>query len=112
MSARFPWQPGEVDDLPTLGTAVGMLADVSRLPGGPGARLQTIRGLADAFRREFASTGTPDSVVTCDLITLPYPTRFGLFRASRALAPFLAIQNRMIVIRWHDTDGRRRTLLF
>ncbi|MDF3309704.1 hypothetical protein P3H15_32310 [Rhodococcus sp. T2V] len=109
---QFPWRSGEVDDLPTLGTVIDTLADVSRLPGGPGARLTSVRVLADSFRSEFASTGTPDSVETCDLVTLPYPTKFGLFRASRAIAPFLSITNRMLVIRWAEPDGRRRTLLF
>ncbi|MBS1907769.1 MAG: hypothetical protein JST33_14665 [Actinobacteria bacterium] len=109
---RFPWRSGETADLPTLGVMVDTLADVSRLPGGPGRRLRAVRDLAESFRREFASTGTPDSVTTRDLITLPYPTRFGLFRASRAVAPFLSIRNRMIVVRWREGDGRRRTLLF
>ena len=79
--------------------------------GGPGARLRLVRERGEAFRREFATTGTPDSIVTRDLVTLPYPTRFGLFRASRAIAPFLSITNRMLVVRWHD-DGRERILLF
>ncbi|MCX2947412.1 hypothetical protein [Lentzea sp. NEAU-D7] len=79
--------------------------------GGPGARLRVARARGEAFRREFATTGTPDSIVTRDLVTLPYPTRFGLFRASRAIAPFLSITNRMLVVRWHD-DGRERILLF
>jgi len=55
---------------------------------------------------------SPDSITTCDLVTLPYPTRFGLFRASTAIAPFLSITNRMLVIRWRESDGRPRTLLF
>lgn len=79
--------------------------------GGPGARLRVARERGEAFRREFATTGTPGSIVTRDLVTLPYPTRFGLFRASRAIAPFLSITNRMLVIRWHD-GGRERILLF
>lgn len=109
---QLPWAHHDVTDLPTLGVVVDTLADVSRLPGGPGARLRAVRDLAEAFRREFASTGMPDSISTHDLVTLPYPTRFGFFRASRAIAPFLSIINRMLVIRWHDTDGRQRTLLF
>src|SRR5438105_7144501 len=52
------------------------------------------------------------SVTTCALVTLPYPTRFGLFRASRAIAPFLSITNRMLVIRWRESDGTPRVLLF
>src|SRR5690349_4817866 len=95
-------------DLPTVGTPIDTLAQVE---GSPGARLRLIRAQGEAFRREFPSTGTPDSVVTCDLVTLPYPTRFGLFRASRALAPFLSITNRMLVIRWTE-NGTGRVLLF
>ncbi|SFQ99177.1 hypothetical protein SAMN04488564_101797 [Lentzea waywayandensis] len=85
--------------------------DKMDVEGGPGARLRVVRERGAAFRREFATTGTPDRIVTRDLVTLPYPTRFGLFRASRAIAPFLSITNRMLVIRWHD-DGRERILLF
>lgn len=108
----MPWGPQEIGDMPTVGTAVDSLTDWSRLPHPPGERLRIVRGLATTFRTEFVTTGTPDSVETCDLVTLPYPTRFGLFRASRAIAPFLSITNRMLVIRWHESDGRRRTLLF
>lgn len=102
----------DVHDLPTVGVTVDSLTDLSRSNESPGARLRLARTQAETFRTEFASTGTPDSVATCDLITLPYPTRFGLFRASRALAPFLSITNRMLVIRWTESDGRRRVLLF
>ncbi|MFI0453242.1 hypothetical protein [Actinomadura sp. 6N118] len=109
---RFPWGTAEVVDLPSIGDRIDTLTDPSEADGGPGARLRAVRARGRAFRREFPSTGTPDSVVTCDLVTLPYPTRFGLFRASRALAPFLSITNRMLVIRWTESGGRRRVLLF
>lgn len=108
----LPWTPDEVADLPTIGDRVDTLTDQSRIPGGPGARLRVVRQEAAAFRREVPGTGTPDSIVTCDLVTLPYPTRFGLFRASRSVAPFLSITNRMLVIRWTDSGGTRRILLF
>ncbi|MEW2568806.1 hypothetical protein [Streptomyces sp. NPDC047070] len=108
----FPWNTANVVDLPGVGTPVDSLTDPSRIPGGPGARLAAVRAEGATFKREFATTGTPDTITTCDLVTLPYPTRFGLFRASRAVAPFLSITNRMLVIRWHETDGRARVLLF
>ncbi|MDH6696240.1 MULTISPECIES: hypothetical protein [Streptomyces] len=110
--ASFPWSATDVVDLPTTGTPVDTLTDLTLIPGGPGARLAAARSQGADFKREFVTTGTPDTVTTCDLVTLPYPTRFGLFRASRAVAPFLSITNRMLVIRWRDTDGRSRTLLF
>ncbi|MGW6422497.1 hypothetical protein ACWF82_07460 [Nocardia sp. NPDC055053] len=81
-------------------------------PGGFGPRLRAARTAAVDFRREFATTGRPGSVRTCDLISLPYPTRYGLFRAAVSPAPFLTISNRMLIVRWTDTDGTRRTLLF
>lgn len=108
----FPWNTTNVVDLPTVGDAVDTVTDLSRSAEPPGARLRLARAQAEAFRVELASTGTPDSVATCDLISLPYPTRFGLFRASRAIAPFLSITNRMLVIRWTESDGRSKVLLF
>lgn len=102
----------DVADLPTVGDRVESLTDLTEVDGGPGAKLATVRLQGRAFRQEFAASGTPDRIDTCDLITLPYPTRFGLFRASRAIAPFLSITNRMIVIQWTESDGRKRVLLF
>ncbi|MEV0341310.1 hypothetical protein AB0H49_20005 [Nocardia sp. NPDC050713] len=81
-------------------------------PGGFGARLRAARTAALDFRREFAATGTPDSVRTHDLISLPYPTSYGLFRAAVTPTPFLTIVNRMLIVRWTETDGTARTLLF
>lgn len=109
---QMPWRQGDVLDLASIGSRVDSLTDLSMIDGGPGARLTAVRTQAAAFRKEFVQTGTPDSVSTCDLVTLPYPTRFGLFRASRAIAPFLSITNRMLVIRWHESDGTPRVLLF
>ncbi|MGK8555323.1 hypothetical protein [Nocardia gipuzkoensis] len=95
-----------------VGTSVGWLAPL-RDPGlDPGAVLARIPSCAADLRSELRAGGTPDSVDTYDLITLPYPTRFGLWRASMAPAPFVAITNRMLVVRWTEADGRRRTLLF
>jgi hypothetical protein len=33
-------------------------------------------------------------------VSLPYPTKFGLFRAALTPSPYLVITNRMIVVRW------------
>jgi hypothetical protein len=84
-------------------------ADAAELPG---VQLRLIREAAPRFREWFATTGTPDYVGTFDLVSLPYPTKFGLWRAALSPVPFLTITNRLIVVRWHDPDGRARTLLF
>jgi len=78
----------------------------------PGRQLQLIQAAAQRFRQWFSSTGMPDWVGTFDLTTLPYPTRFGLWRAARSPAPFLTLTHRMVVVRWRDPDGKPHTLLF
>lgn len=77
-----------------------------------GLQLRLIREAAPRFREWFAGTGTPDYVGTFDLVSLPYPTKFGLWRAALSPVPFLTITNRLIVLRWKEQDGRPRTLLF
>jgi hypothetical protein len=54
----------------------------------------------------------PDWIGTFDLVSLPYPTRFGLFRAAMSPAPFLSLTHRLVIVRWHDRNGRPRVLLF
>ncbi len=84
-----------------------------REPGlDPGAVLDRIPAVAADVRSELVASGMPSSVDTADLVTLPYPTKFGLWRAARTPAPFLSITNRLLVIRWHDGDGRLRTMLW
>ncbi len=78
----------------------------------PGAQLQRVQGAARKFRQWFSGTGMPDWVGTFDLSTLPYPTKFGLWRAALSPTPFLTLTHRMLVVRWRDPDGRPRTLLF
>ncbi|HEX9888541.1 MAG TPA: hypothetical protein VGA69_03630 [Nitriliruptorales bacterium] len=82
---------------------------VSRTP--PGAELEALREAAPDFRAEIERSGTASGVVTCDLITLPYPTRFGFWRAITSRAPFVSITNRMLVVQWEDGE-RIRTLLW
>ncbi|HEY3003331.1 MAG TPA: hypothetical protein VGJ44_13365, partial [Kribbellaceae bacterium] len=74
-------------DLPTLGTPITTFAGLAGDGGGYGAQLRRVPELARAFRAEFASSGRPDQVITGDLASLAYPTRFGLWRAARTLAP-------------------------
>jgi hypothetical protein len=96
-------------------STVGMPIDLFREADSevqPGRQLALIRAAVPDFRAWFAATGTPDLVNTFDLISLPYPTKFGLFRAAVTPAPYLTITNRMLVIRWRDDAGAVKTLLF
>ncbi|MFI5287284.1 MAG: hypothetical protein ACHQ4F_13310 [Candidatus Dormibacteria bacterium] len=78
----------------------------------PGRQLDLIRQAAPGFRAWFRTTGMPDWIGTFDLVSLPYPTRFGLFRAAITPAPFLSLTHRLIVVRWREPDGKPRVLLF
>lgn len=95
-----------------LGVPIDTLERVHGADGGPGMALRMTRIAGGDFRREFATTGHVCHVSTHDLVTLPYPTRFGLWRAAVTPAPFLMITNRLVVVRWNDSDGHRRTLLW
>jgi hypothetical protein len=95
---------------PSLGTPVDTYRAVDRR-APYGTQLRQVRAASAAFREELASTGTPTSVTTRDLVSTPYPVRFGLWRSALTPSPYLCITNRMIVIRWQDS-GRTRTLLF
>jgi hypothetical protein len=83
---------------------------IGRIP--PGAELDALREAVPDVRAEIIASGTPVGVTTCDLVTLPYPTAFGMWRAATSPAPFLWITNRMLVIQWEDSGGRTRTLLW
>jgi len=78
----------------------------------PGKQLQLIRKEAEVFRKWFAQSGMPDFVRSYNLVSLPYPTQFGLWRACKAVSPFVALTNRLVVVRWTEVGGTTRTLLF
>jgi hypothetical protein len=98
------------DGAPSVGTAIDTYGAVDRR-GPYGTQLRQVRTASAAFRTELASTGTPTSVSTHDLVSLPYPVRFGLWRSALTPTPYLCITNRMIVVRWADGE-RTRTLVF
>ncbi len=77
-----------------------------------GEQLRLVRLEAARFRRLFAATGTPEYVDTFDLARVPYPTEFGFFRVKGQPSPYLTFTNRLIVVRWRERTGRRRTLLW
>ena len=94
-----------------LGTRLATFAEAEAQPT-TGRVLRALPAAARDFRAELKASGRPEYVGTFDLYTFPYPKEFGLWRAAFTPAPFLVITNRLLVVRWHDGDGRRRTLLF
>lgn len=76
----------------------------------PGLQLQYIRQTATHFQDWFRKTGVVSAFASFDLITLPYPTRYGLWRATKSPSPFLWFTNRMFIVQW-KAHGRTWTLL-
>jgi hypothetical protein len=98
--------------LTPLAEARGGVSDGPLGPIPAGAELAALVEAVPDVRAEMIASGTPTGVTTCDLITLPYPTAFGLWRAASTPTPFLWITNRMLVVQWEAGDGRTRTLLW
>ena len=100
----------DLREAPAVGTRLDAFDAVDR--SAPfGVQLRQTREAAAVFRADLLTTGLPTSVATRDLVTLPYPTRFGLWRAAATPSPYLSITNRMLVVRWDDA-GTTRTLVF
>lgn len=104
----LPEPTGSADEF----TVIQSLLPCRITPGGPGQRLRATKAVAEVFRREFAATGTPDYAESFDLSSIPYPTKFGLWRAADIDAEFMNFRIRMFVAQWTDRAGRPRTLLF
>jgi glyoxylase-like metal-dependent hydrolase (beta-lactamase superfamily II) len=82
-----------------VGTPLDAFDAVDR--GAPyGVQLRQGQTAAEAFRRDLLGTGQPTSVSTHDLVTLPYPSRFGLWMAAVTPSPYVSITNRMLIVRW------------
>ena len=76
-----------------------------------GARLLAVRGAAGKLRARLREGGKATSVRTHDLVTLPYPTRFGLGGAARVAAPYLMMTNRMQIVTFVEDGAPRRMLV-
>ena len=79
--------------------------------GSPGARLAAIREAGKKLRERILSSGRAEAMVTRELVTVAYPTRFALQTAALTPWPYLMITNRMNVVQFIDASGRRRTLV-
>ncbi|SEH12591.1 hypothetical protein [Thermoleophilum album] len=77
-----------------------------------GDRLKAIRAAVEEFKRRFKEQGQVIAVRSIDLAAAPYLTKFAFHGAARALNPYISIKNRMVVVRYHDFEGRQRILVW
>lgn len=76
----------------------------------PGKQLQKIKEVIPSFKQWFKETGEAAAFHSFDLIKIPYPKKFGLWRAAKTPAPFIWFTNRMFIVQW-KADGRTWTLI-
>jgi glyoxylase-like metal-dependent hydrolase (beta-lactamase superfamily II) len=96
--------------LPSHITHLGELDEAWRTPT-PGVRLEAVRAGARKLKERLHAGRPARSVRTYDLITLPYPTRYGLGDANRSLYPYLLMRNRMQVVTFETEGGVKRLLV-
>lgn len=70
-----------------------------------GARLRAIREAAGAFKERFVHQGTATAVLTVALASAPYPARYALGGAARAINPYVSIINRLVVVATTTSTG-------
>lgn len=75
-----------------------------------GARLGAVREAAVAFKERFVRQGTATAVRTVALASAPYPARYALGGAARAINPYVSIINRLVLVAYDDFDGVPRIL--
>lgn len=76
----------------------------------PGRQLQKIREAVPGFKKWFKETGQASAFHSFDLIKIPYPKKYGLWRAGKSPVPFIWFTNRMFIVQW-ESQGRTWTLL-
>ncbi len=86
------------------------ILDEARHATSAGARLEAIRKAAPRLRELIGSSGKAAGVRTYDLITFPYPTKFGLGGASLLPLPYVMMRNRMQIVQF-ELGGELKTLL-
>lgn len=86
--------------------------DGARKARGQQARVEDTRAAAQDFRRDMLAGPKVRYFESFDLITLVFPTRYGLRNAYRAerLNKYLYITNRMFVIQYDTADGLKTLL--
>lgn len=76
-----------------------------------GAKLEAIRHLAQDFHKRFYLGPKVLSVQTLDLISFPYPTRFGFWGAASSPAPYVIMTNRTLLVQFYQGSSIKTLLM-
>lgn len=85
--------------------------DGARDAAAPAERLAEVRRRGEAFRERLLRDSNVLYYRSIDLITAPYPVRYGLRDAASVASPYMNILNRLFVLQYQTPVGVK-TLLF
>lgn len=87
--------------------------DGSRSASGQMSRVEDTRAAAEDFRKDFLQSGKVRYFESFDLVTVPYPSRYGLRNAfsRERLVEFMHIRNRMFVVQFDSSEGQKTLLV-
>lgn len=85
--------------------------DRARDPLHPQDRLRRVEAGARALREALLAGPQVLFYRSFDLVRVPYPVQYGLFRAARVTTPLVHIVNRVFVVQLRGLSGRVETLL-
>jgi hypothetical protein len=85
--------------------------DGARAAPGPADRLAEVRRRATAFRQKMMTESDVVFYRSINLITVPFPVKYGLRDAAFSISPLLCIFNRLFVVQYKTSAGLK-TLLF
>lgn len=96
-----------------LGSEISRIDDFdgARTAAAPAERLAEVRRRGEAFREKMLRDSNVVYFRSIDLITAPYPVKYGLRDAASVMTPFMNILNRLFVVQYQTPVGIR-TLLF
>jgi hypothetical protein len=85
--------------------------DGARDAAGPAHRLTEVRRRASAYREKLLTQSDVVFYRSINLITVPFPVKYGLRDAAFSISPLLCIFNRLFVVQYNTSAGLK-TLLF
>lgn len=85
--------------------------DAAWKTGTAGTRLEAVRAAGKKLHDRLRAGKTARSVRTYDLVTVPYPARFGFNDAASLPLPYLMITNRMQLVTFDSPTGVKRLLV-
>lgn len=95
--------PSEITHIPDF--------DGARDAPGPAHRLAEVRRRGKLFREKMLTESDVVFYRSINLITVPFPVKYGLRDAAISISPFISIFNRLFVVQYNTSAGLK-TLLF